>query len=294
MRWWLSGLAMLVVLSITLTLLHPRKQTLGEQLLRTLDRQEDSPPLPLRGAIELIDYEPSAVDLAGIQTGLWKQGEGALPGMGMPPRPNNRWLTGPGIQLTWQISAGTLERGSRAPVDPLRGALVSPSRAEQSVRFALAGEYPPTVEEALTWATSSLTELSDEALVKEWLKADRAILAEKDDLHSAVREILLLKARPVVGPVVVFASAGERVYLVPIESPERYENPAFEKDAWVEMDCYRGTGQLAWSGVLQVSGTTHAPEPSRVRAIAARIALELEKSPASSSAPAMQLRPAGR
>jgi hypothetical protein len=106
--------------------------------------------------------------------------------------------------------------------------------------------------------------MEDEELLLAWLRADRGVMAETDDVVRAVREGLLLMAREGDGPVIVFERKGQRVYLFPSARQT-------ERSVWVDMESYR-EGELVWTGVLRMDGEV---EPRQVRQMAVRMAEEI-------------------
>jgi hypothetical protein len=153
---------------------------------------------------------------------------------------------------------------------PLRVALgggegrSSGGAGELDYAMSMMGYYRGGVEEVVEKAVSELEAMSDEELLLAWLRADRGVMAETDDVERAVREGLLLMARDGEGPVLVFErKGGLRVYVF----PEVHR----EQDAvWVQMEGYRG-GDLVWRGVLRMEGEV---EPEKVREMAVRMAEE--------------------
>jgi hypothetical protein len=130
--------------------------------------------------------------------------------------------------------------------------------------MSMMGYYRGGVEEVVEKAVSELEAMSDEELLLAWLRADRGVMAETDDVERAVREGLLLMARDGKGPVLVFErNGGLRVYLFPLVQRE-------QDAVWVQMEGYRD-GDLVWTGVLRMEGEV---EPEKVREMAVRMAEE--------------------
>jgi hypothetical protein len=264
MRLWLMILGGLVATSLMFSALHPAHKTLGAQILESLDRRQK-----VRGAIELVDYEPNLNIVGASADESWKMGEGSLPGRGIPGTLDGRWIDAPGIQFTWRANHWKPRDDPQGEsIDPLRNSLARGTEGEHRVRSALSGSDVETVERRLDEAIAAFAGMNDESLMQAWLRADRAVLEESDEWSPAVREALLLESRPMLGPVVVLDAEGH-AYLVPLEGSE-------PGTGWLEIDAYDRSGRLAWSGVLRVDGPGEGvrADPAKVRQIAVRVILE--------------------
>ena len=170
------------------------------------------------------------------------------------------WVKGPQFRFSWNTPP--------AIVNPLRAGLLEGSDDRKRVRAALAGYDAAIADKAIAQAAHELATLSDEALFTAWLRSDREVLAERDELVPAVREALLLVARRDGGPVVTFHQpGGEHVYLVPLNSRTA--------TVWLEVDFFDAAGSLMDSGILQVDETKPSvpADPADVRRIAAQVSL---------------------
>jgi hypothetical protein len=132
--------------------------------------------------------------------------------------------------------------------------------------LADADYYSEAARQMLADASADLLRMSDEELFLAWLRADRAMMGQQEQISRGVREGLLLCARENRGPAVVFLSGEERVYLLPLDGKPEPTPGA----TWVQMEAYKD-GRLQWTGLLRMAG---AMEPERLRLIAARMAQE--------------------
>ncbi len=278
MRWWLLLLGGVVAISLILWVMHPTNPTIGSKLLTQLIHADER--TPVRGAIELIDYVPDG-DLPPPTPPDWKRGSGGLPGVDslnqLDPQ-HSFWITGPNFRFSWTLPP--------AIANPLRAALAEGSDPRNRLHTALAADDPVAVDKAIAQAAHDLAALSDEALFNAWLRSDREILAEQDQLDAAARQGLLLIARHGGEPIVTFhRTGGGNVYLVPLNSRT--------SAVWLEVDIFDVGGALAAGGVLQVNEKQPSipADPADVRKIAAQVSAAAFPPPA--TAPASSTNPTG-
>jgi hypothetical protein len=222
--------------------------------------------------LALDDYTRDSVELQSALPNPPQRGAGDLPGLGSPPRlapSNQQWARCPAGDFIWRTPA-------RAD-QPLRQAIAPTSPAHNAVAHALtaAGYLGDIAELALRNATSDLDRLSDEELFLAWLTADRAVLAQSEDLARAAREGLLLLARDTPGPAIVFTVGKQNVYLLPIADNSAGSPPSDRTSTWLALESYQA-GMLQWIGTVRLEG---APFPARARLLAARLAQETRTVP---------------
>lgn len=237
MRWWTWLISGLIAATVILSLVRQRPQKDGEELLRAMEAKA-----PLRTAMMVFDYQLEEVELEGAERGLGM----LLGGLQMEA------LVWRGGEFTW-----------RRDNNPLRESLGDGTQKTVAQALYRMGYYDDAVRGAIREAMAQLDAMTDETLFMAWVRADRAMMAEMEELPRAVREGLLLVSRRNGGPVVVFEVRGEVVYLLPLDG-------ANGKDTWVMMEAFRD-GRLTWTGTLRLLGH---PPPAMVRAIAAHVARE--------------------
>jgi hypothetical protein len=249
MRWLLAALFLLFAAGLALTF-HPAPPLAGETLAAALESRGPA----LRGAIPLIDFQPDDADRAAARSETVVTDPDGPPSL--PTAPGRRQARTTDAQFVWQVFPTP---------SPLREALGATSDSHRRVRQALVGREAGSVAKALDAAHAALAALSDRALLDEWVRADRAILAGRETLEVAVRDALLLAAAPPPAPVVTFSVNAGQVFVIPLD-------PA-GGGVWVELTGYDLAGRLAWAGALHVdSPAGDAPPPRRVRQLALRLA----------------------
>jgi len=241
--WLIVGLlAGAVVLSLVRQ--QPLKE--GEELLRAMEEKKT-----LRTAMMVFDYRPGETEKVVVDETV-RRGMGTMPG-GLQADAGQRWMVWRGGEFIW--------REMKEGENPLRVALGGDVQKVVARAVHRMGYYDDAVWGMIRSAMAELDAMTDEALLMAWVRADRGMMAEADELPRAVREGLLLAVRENGGAMVVFEVGGEVVYLLPMEGGE---------DTWVTLEAFR-EGRMVWRGTLRMQGR---PAAEVVRGIAARVARE--------------------
>jgi len=252
-RWWTWTFVAAVVGLILLSLWRGKPTTAGGELLNTIERQNGPRPT----ALLLLDYVPDAAGLSAARALNVDRGAGALPGWGMEPLAGQHWVRGKAVELVWRPMAA-LKKGEQE----LQQEIAGPAKTHLAQALGEMGYFQDGVQTVLSRAQAELDALSDEELFLAWVRADRAVMEESDDLARATREGLLLLARKNGGPVVMFSVGDMHVYMLPLE-----ENAGVR----VQLEGYE-KGRMQWTGILRMDGRPSAQE---VREMAVRVAQEV-------------------